>query len=96
MYVRDEEGSTPRPICELVGFKRIHLKKGARQKVEFTIQPRELAMINKDDKFVIEPGWFSISVGGSQPNFTENKHINSTNTVIGRVEIKGKTTELEF
>ncbi|MEH6704115.1 MAG: glycoside hydrolase family 3 C-terminal domain-containing protein [Galbibacter orientalis] len=96
LYVRDEEGSTPRPICELVGFKRIHLKKGAKQKVEFTIQPRELAMINKDDKFVIEPGWFSISVGGSQPNFTENKHINSTNTVIGRVEIKGKTTELEF
>src|SRR5690606_36614849 len=40
VYLTDEKGSTTRPTRELVGFKRIHLKEGESQQVQFTIEPR--------------------------------------------------------
>lgn len=96
VYLTDEKGSTPRPIRELVGFKRIHLKKGARQKVEFTIDPRQLAMINDKGDLVIEPGMFTISVGGEQPGFKNNLSAKSTTTLSKRVELKGNTIKVAY
>lgn len=67
LYIKDEKGSTPRPLIELKGFNRIHLKKGETKTVEFTLTPRQLAMINKSGELVVEPGWFTTYVGGQQP-----------------------------
>lgn len=68
LYLKDEKASTPRPIWQLEGFERIDLKKGETKTVSFTITPRQLSMINKKSQRVIEPGWFTISIGGKQPD----------------------------
>ncbi|WP_026713554.1 beta-glucosidase [Flavobacterium daejeonense] len=88
LYLKDEKASTPRPIWQLEGFERIHLKKGETRTVRFTIKLRQLSMINSKKQRVIEPGWFTVAVGGKLPD-------NSTDIQNGRFEISGKTINLE-
>ena len=95
LYLTDEKASTPRPIRQLEGFKRISLKKGESQNVEFILEPRSFSMINNKDKQVVEPGFFTISVGGEQPGFTGSTNAETTGTVIGRVNIKGKVLNVK-
>jgi beta-glucosidase len=95
LYLTDEKASTPRPIRQLEGFKRISLKKGESQTVQFTLEPRQLSMINDKDKQVVEPGWFTISVGGEQPGFTGTTNAETTATITGRVNVKGKVLEIK-
>ena len=95
LYLTDEKASTPRPIRSLEGFKRISLKKGESQNVEFTLEPRQLSMINDKNKQVVEPGYFSISVGGKQPGFTGAADAQTTETLAGRINLKGKVLEIK-
>ncbi|EJL64089.1 glycoside hydrolase family 3 C-terminal domain-containing protein [Flavobacterium sp. CF136] len=88
LYLKDEKASTPRPILQLEGFERVNLKKGETKTVRFTITPRQLSLINKKGQRVIEPGWFTISVGGKQPDGSED-------TQNGRFNVTGKTVLLE-
>ncbi|MGY5354599.1 glycoside hydrolase family 3 C-terminal domain-containing protein [Wenyingzhuangia sp. IMCC45467] len=85
LYITDEKASTPRPIRQLEGFERIHLKKGETKTVYFNISPRQLSIINKKGNRVIEPGWFTIAVGGHQPN-------NSKDTLHKKIRVSGKLT----
>ena len=67
LYVRDVEADVPVAIRSLQGFKRIHLESGEKAEVSFTLEPRQLSLIDDNDKRVVEPGEFEISVGGGQP-----------------------------
>jgi beta-glucosidase len=67
LYVKDIEASVPVPIRSLQGFKRIHLKPGEKQVVEFKLLPKQLAIIDESAKFFVEPGTFEIAVGGLLP-----------------------------
>ena len=91
LYLTDEKATTPRPIRQLEGFERIFLKKGETKEVVFYLQPRQLSMINKEEKRVIEPGWFIVSVGGEQPGFAGRTNAETTTTITGRFHVKGKT-----
>ncbi|OIV40498.1 beta-glucosidase [Flavobacterium johnsoniae] len=84
LYLKDEKASTPRPIWQLEGFERISLKKGETKTVSFTITPRQLSMINDKNQLVVEPGWFTVSIGGKQPD-------GSADIQTGRINITGKT-----
>ncbi|GGF05726.1 glycoside hydrolase family 3 C-terminal domain-containing protein [Flavobacterium limi] len=88
LYLKDEKASTPRPIIQLEGFERMHLKKGETKTVRFTISPRQLSLINKKGQRAVEPGWFTVSVGGKQPD-------DSGDNQNGRFSITGKTILLE-
>ena len=88
LYLKDEKASTPRPIVQLEGFERIHLKKGETKTVRFTITPRQLSLINDKDQRVVEPGWFTVSVGGKQPDGSKDNQS-------GRFKISGKPLLLE-
>ena len=68
LYLKDEKASTPRPIWQLEGFERINLKKGETKTVRFKISPRQLSLIDNKGQRVIEPGWFTIAVGGKLPD----------------------------
>ncbi len=65
MYIRDDYSSVTRPVKELKGFKKIWLDPGQSQTVSFTITPELLSFYNKDMKWVVEPGDFTIMVGTS-------------------------------
>lgn len=65
LYLRDELASVARPVMELKGFQRIHLKAGQSQQLSFVLGPEQLSMLDKDLKSVIEPGLFRIMIGSS-------------------------------
>jgi beta-glucosidase len=90
LYITDEKASTPRPIRQLEGFERIMLKPGESKVVEFTLAPRQFSLINDKNARVIEPGWFTIAVGGKQPGFSGRADAGTTQVVTGRVKVIGK------
>ena len=90
LYLTDEKASTPRPIRQLEGFKRVSLKPGESKEVEFSIEPRQFSIINNKNKRVIEPGYFTISVGGKQPGFKGYLDPQFTQVVTGRIKLTGK------
>ena len=65
LYIRDLYASVARPVTELKGFQRIHLKKGESREVAFDITPEMLQMLDKDLKMVVEPGDFRIMAGSN-------------------------------
>ena len=67
VYLRDEQASTPVPRHSLVGFNRIRLAPGASQRVQFEVPPKAFACVDDEGRWVIEPGIFTLFVGGGQP-----------------------------
>ena len=65
LYIRDLFASVARPVLELKGFQRIHLKKGESKEVSFQITPEMLTMLNGQMERVVEPGDFRIMAGTS-------------------------------
>ncbi len=92
LYLSDTNASVPVPIRNLVGVERINLKAGEKQKVKFTINPRQMSLILDNGKRVIEPGEFSVSIGGGQPDFSGS---GGTNTIQGKFIVTGKIFELK-
>ncbi|HEU4869748.1 MAG TPA: glycoside hydrolase family 3 C-terminal domain-containing protein [Pyrinomonadaceae bacterium] len=69
LYLTDVAASAPVPIRTLVGFERISLQPREKRTVTFTITPRQMSLIDNNDKRVIEPGEFAISIGGLRGRF---------------------------
>ncbi|MHB8579969.1 MAG: glycoside hydrolase family 3 N-terminal domain-containing protein [Ignavibacteriaceae bacterium] len=65
MYIRDVVSSVTRPVKELKGFNKIHLKPGESTTIQLTILPEHLAFTDINKKYTIEPGEFEIMVGNS-------------------------------
>jgi beta-glucosidase len=70
LYLTDVAASAPVPIKTLVGFERISLRPRKKRTVTFTITPRQMSLIDNNDKRVIEPGEFVIGAGGLRSRFT--------------------------
>jgi beta-glucosidase len=73
LYIRDEISSVTRPVKELRGFRRITLNPGETKSVEFTLGPDELSFLNRDMHRVVEPGTFTLMVGGNSVDLTTAK-----------------------
>ncbi len=58
------------PLRALRGFQRIHLKPQGIQRVRFTLNQRDLSMVNEAGDRVIASGNYRVSVGGGQPGTT--------------------------
>jgi beta-glucosidase len=67
LYISNLGSSVQVPIRALKGFKRIYLLPGETKTVTFSISPDAFSEINEQNKRVINPGVFEISVGGGQP-----------------------------
>jgi beta-glucosidase len=63
LYLRDVVSTSTRPIKELKGFKKIHLKAGEQQTVQFVITEEDLKYFNAQLEHVAEPGEFLIHIG---------------------------------
>jgi beta-glucosidase len=63
LYIHDVIASLSRPVKELKGFRRIHLKAGESQRVTFDITDDMLKFYNYDLKHVLEPGDFEVMIG---------------------------------
>ena len=68
LYLTDCAASVRVPLRSLKGFRRVTLRSGERQTLEFALRREDLACILDDGRAVVEPGEFEVSVGGGQPS----------------------------
>jgi beta-glucosidase len=62
LYIRNLVASVAQPVRELKGFRRIHLRPGEKQTVEFELKAGDLAFYNERMQLVTEPGKFQVWV----------------------------------
>lgn len=65
LYIRDVISSVTTYEKNLRGFERVHLKPGETRRVEFTVQPEDLALLDERHEWVIEPGEFRVMAAAS-------------------------------
>ncbi len=65
LYVRDERASMVRPVMELAGFRRIHLRQGEKKSVAFVMRLSQLAFLDQEMRWKVEAGRFEVLVGAS-------------------------------
>lgn len=90
LYLTDKAASVPVPIRNLAGVSRITLKPGEKRTVNFTINARQMSLIDDNGKRIVEPGDFAVSVGGKQPGFVGSADAKTTGVVMGSFTLTGK------
>ncbi len=65
LYTREMVSSVARPVIELKGYQRIHLRPGETRQVSFILSPSLLQAPDKDLRWVVEPGSYRIMIGAS-------------------------------
>jgi beta-glucosidase len=65
LYLRQDVSSVETPSRSLMGFTRINLKAQETKAVTFRLRQAQLAVWNANKKWVVEPGSFTIWIGGS-------------------------------
>jgi beta-glucosidase len=73
LYIRDDVSSVTRPIKELRGFRRVSLEPGETKTIEMPLGPADLSFLNREMRRVVEPGTFTIMVGGNSDELIETK-----------------------
>jgi beta-glucosidase len=66
LYVTDNEASVKRPLNELKGFQKVFLQPGESKKITLTLNEGAFQYFDeKDMKWILEPGKFTIKAGSS-------------------------------
>lgn len=64
LYIRDKFASFARPVRELKDFRKIYLKAGQEEQVDFEITEDMLKFYGKDAQLILEAGDFDVMIGG--------------------------------
>jgi beta-glucosidase len=70
LYVSDLVASLSPPIKRLRRFAKIHLEPGQSKTLTFRLRQEDLSFMGANNKPVVEPGDFDVSVGGLTQRFT--------------------------
>ncbi len=79
LYLRDEQSSVTTYEKVLRGFERIHLAPGESKEVTFKLLPRDLELLDRSMKRVVEPGKFKVMVGTSSVDIKLNGEFEVVN-----------------
>lgn len=63
LYLTEVEATVRVPIRSLQGIQRIHPAPARGRELSFTLEPRQLAIIDDSGASVVEPEEFSVTVG---------------------------------
>jgi beta-glucosidase len=55
------------PRVQLEGFQRVNLQPGESRKLTFTLVPRDLSEVDAQGVRSVQPGEYSLAIGGAQP-----------------------------
>lgn len=77
LYLRDDRSSVTTYVKVLRGFERICLQPDEEREVGFELSPQELGLWNKEGRFAVEPGTFTLMIGSS----SEDIRLSGTLTV---------------
>jgi len=75
LYYRQEQSSVTVYESQLRGFERIPINPGETKTVKFALKPSDFQMLNKQMKWVVEPGSYEIMVGSSSEDIRVRKHF---------------------
>lgn len=70
LYLGERYRQVTHPMKQLEGFTKIMLLPGQTKEVKFTIMPRQLSFVGLNDKWIIQPGVFKVTVGNLSQKFT--------------------------
>jgi beta-glucosidase len=94
-YLKDDDASVRVPNCQLAAFRRITLQPGEEREIVMTIEARQMAVIWEDGSCVLEPGLFTLSVGGVQPDEI-SRSLSKDNIVLHKFMLQGQETIIPY
>jgi beta-glucosidase len=75
LYLKDMLSSVTTYETQLRGFERVNLQPGEKKTVKFTLHPGDLALVDKNNNWVVEPGQFEVQIGSSSVDIRLKKII---------------------
>lgn len=86
LYIHDALASTPRPVKELKGYRRLKLEPGETRRITFHLPVDQLAFYDLDSKLVLEAGQIEVMVGSS----SEDIRLRGAFEIVGapKMEVK--------
>jgi len=75
LYLKDEVSSVTTYEYDLRGFERVNLKPGEKKTVQFTLHPDDLALLDKNMNWTVEPGKFMVMIGSSSEDIKLKKEF---------------------
>jgi beta-glucosidase len=85
LYVHDVLATIERPVQQLRGFKRVTLAPGEAARVTFHLSAAQLALYDRDGRWLIEPGRIDVMVGASSADIRATSSFVITTAATGRV-----------
>ena len=86
LYITHENMGTEAPLFALKGFQRVSLAPGASIKVNFTLIPDKLAVVNEKGQSLVPAGKVKISIGGALPG-SRSEELGAAKAVEAEIEI---------
>jgi beta-glucosidase len=75
LYLRDETSSVTTYEYDLRGFERVPLMPGEKKTVKFILHPDDLALLDKNMNWTVEPGKFQVMIGTSSEDIKLKKEF---------------------
>jgi beta-glucosidase len=75
LYLKDEVSSVTTYEYDLRGFERVNLAPGEKKTVQFTLHPDDLALLDKNMNWTVEPGEFMVMIGSSSVDIKLKKEF---------------------
>ncbi|MDR1594492.1 MAG: glycoside hydrolase family 3 C-terminal domain-containing protein [Prevotellaceae bacterium] len=75
LYLREPKTGEARPLRQLKGLQRIHLKKNESKSVSFELDREALSYWNSDNNFVVETGTYEIQIGASSADIRQTTEV---------------------
>ena len=94
LYLTDQEASGPVPLRALVGFQRVSLRPGERRLVRFTLDERAFSLVGGDGQRIVEPGRFTVALGGKQPGLQGTADAATTMVLTAELALTGTAKTL--
>ncbi len=92
LYIRHINSAYPVPIHALQSFKRTYLEKGKQKTISFTLSPKQLSVIDDNNRRVVLPGKIQVFIGGQQP---DQKRMSPAKVLTAEVQLTGKPNVID-
>ena len=68
VYMHDVIASVIRPVKQLIAFTRVEIQPGETKTVAIQLKKEDFQLVNREEKYVVEPGDFELFIGHSSKN----------------------------
>ncbi len=75
LYLKQEVSSVTTYEYDLRGFERVPLEPGEKKTIQFTLHPDDLAILDKNMNWTVEPGKFEVMIGSSSEDIKLKKEF---------------------